>query len=113
VTSAHNSIVQVATELGIPAAIIACAYLFGVLTNAGQLFEREPSAFSLFALLFLVAFAVMSFAEAHLLQIHWSVWILFVALTATVERELERSATHSAASPSGTHRFDADLKIDG
>lgn len=87
-SSAHNSIVNVATELGIPAAIIACAYLFGALSNAGQLFGREPSAFSFFALVFLIAFAVMSFAEAHLLAIHWFFWVLFVALTVTVRRSL-------------------------
>ena len=91
-TNAHNSIVHVATELGIPAALIACVYLFGALSNAGRLYEREPSAFSCFAAVFLVALAVMSFAEAHLLQIHWMFWILFVALTVTVRLALNGGA---------------------
>jgi len=90
--SAHNSILSIATELGIPAAIVACAYLFGALSNAGRLFEREPSAFSFFALVFLIAFTVRSFAEANLLEIHSIFWILFVALTVAVERALDRGA---------------------
>lgn len=95
--NAHNSIVNVATELGIPAAIVAGAYLFAALCDAGQLFEREPSAFSLFALLFLVGFTVMGFAEAHLLQIHSLFWILFVALTVAVKRALERRGDGAAS----------------
>jgi O-antigen ligase len=52
--SAHNSIVNVATELGIPAALLACAYL-AALRDAGRLFAQRPSAFSAFAFGFLVA----------------------------------------------------------
>jgi O-antigen ligase len=89
-SSAHNSILNIATELGIPAAIVACAYLFGALCNAGRLFEREPSAFSFFALVFLVGFTVGSLAEAHLLEIHSIFWILFVALTVAVKRGQDR-----------------------
>jgi exopolysaccharide production protein ExoQ len=88
--SAHNSIINVATELGIPAAVVACAYLFAALSNAGRLFDRAPTAFSFFALVFLIGFAVLGFAEAHLLQIHWVFWILFVAVTVTVRRALEQ-----------------------
>ena len=87
-STAHNSIVHVASELGIPAAIVACIYLFGSLVSAGRLFERTPSPFAFFALLFLVGFAVMCFSEAHLLQIHWLFWILFVAVTVAVARAL-------------------------
>ena len=87
--SAHNDIVNVATELGIPAAIVACVYLFGALSNAARLFEREASTFSFFALGFLVGTAVIGFAETHLLRIHSFFWILFVALTVTVKHELD------------------------
>ena len=88
--NAHNSVVNVGTELGIPAAIVAGAYLFGALSNAGQLFERAPSSFSLFALSFLIGVTVLGFTEAHLLQIHGLFWILFVAVTVTVRRALDR-----------------------
>lgn len=85
-TTAHNSIANVASELGIPAAIVACAYLFGALFSAGRLYEQAPSAFSLTALMFLMAITIMGFAEAHLLQIHWVFWILFVAVAVAVRR---------------------------
>jgi O-antigen ligase len=87
--SAHNDIVHVATELGIPAAIVACVYLFGALSNAARLFEREASTFSFLAVGFLVSTAVIAFAETHLLRIHSFFWILFVALTVTVKHTLD------------------------
>jgi len=87
--SAHNDILNVATELGIPAAIVACVYLFGALSNAARLFEREPSTFSFFAVGFLVGTAVIAFAEAYLFRIHSFFWILFVALTVTAKHELD------------------------
>jgi O-antigen ligase len=90
--NAHNSIVNVATELGIPAAIVASVYLFGAFSNAVKLFEQEPSPFSSFALVFLVGITVTGVAEAHLLRIHSMFWILFIALTVTVKRSLRRIA---------------------
>ncbi len=94
--NAHNGIANVVTELGIPAGILACAYLFGALSNAARLWQRRPSAFSFFALVFLIAFVVMNFAEAHLLVIHWFFWILCVALCVTVRRSLHADATAAA-----------------
>ena len=91
-SSAHNSIVQVATELGIPAAIVASLFLVAALVNAGHLFATRPSPFSFIAVVFLVAMVVFGFTEAHLLQIHWPFWILFVAVPIAVQRALETPA---------------------
>ena len=87
-TSAHNSIVNVATELGLPAALVACAYLLAALRDAGRLFAQRPSAFSAFAFGFLVAVVLVGFTESLLLRIH-AFWILFVAITVAVKRSLE------------------------
>jgi len=89
-TSAHNSILDIAAELGIPAAIVACFFLFTALVETARLFEREPSDFSLFALLFTLGIVVMGFTEAHLFRIHSMLWIMFVALIVAVSRSLER-----------------------
>jgi O-antigen ligase len=94
--SAHNDIVNVATELGIPAAIVACVYLFGALSNAARLFEREASTFSFLAVGFLVGTAVLAFAETYLLRIHSLFWIQFVALTVAVKHQLDRSGVGGA-----------------
>jgi exopolysaccharide production protein ExoQ len=83
--NAHNSVLNVASELGIPAALVACVYLVGAVSNAARLYEKTASTFSCFALLFLVSFAILGFGEAHLLQIHSLFWILFVAITIAVE----------------------------
>ena len=87
-TSAHNSIVNVATELGLPAAIVVCAYLLAALRDAARLFAQRPSAFSAFALGFLVAVVLVGFTESLLLRVH-AFWILFVAITVAVKRSLE------------------------
>jgi O-antigen ligase len=87
-TSAHNSIVNVATELGLPAALVACAYLLAAFRDAGRLFAHRPSAFSAFAFGFLVAVVLVGFMESLLLRIH-AFWILFVAITVAVKRSLE------------------------
>lgn len=97
-TSAHNSIVQIASELGIPAAIVACIYLFGALADAARLFEREPSAFSSFALVFVIGIALLGLTESHLLRIHSMIWILFVALTVAVRCALIRRDDAAPAS---------------
>jgi O-antigen ligase len=67
--SAHNSIVNVATELGLPAALVACAYLLAALRDAGRLFAKRPSAFSAFAFGFLVAVVLVGCTESLLLRI--------------------------------------------
>jgi O-antigen ligase len=87
--TAHNDILHVATELGIPAAIVACVYLFGALANAARLFEREASTFAFLAVGFLVCTAVIAITETYLLRIHSFFWILFVALTVTMEHTLD------------------------
>jgi O-antigen ligase len=86
--SAHNDILNVATELGIPAAIVACVYLFGALSNAARLFEREASPFSFFAVGFLVGTTVIAFAK-RISPHPFVFWILFVALTVTVKHQLD------------------------
>jgi O-antigen ligase len=101
-SSAHNSIVHIATELGIPAAIVASVFLVVALVNSGRLFARTPSAFSFVAVALLIGIVVLGFTEAHLLQIHWPFWILCVALPIAVQRALdasERGAVAAADAP--------------
>jgi O-antigen ligase len=95
--TAHNSVLNIAGELGIPAAIVACFYLFGVLTDAARLFKRESSTFSILTLLFLVSITVLGFMEAHLLRVHSMLWILFVALSVAAKRSLERQDDAASA----------------
>jgi O-antigen ligase len=97
--NAHNSIVNIATEMGIPAALIACVYVIGALYDAGRLCERVPSAFSLAALLLLIGMTVMGFAEAQLLHIHSVFWMLMVAVTVAVRRQLQCDAPSGCAGP--------------
>jgi O-antigen ligase len=86
---AHNSVINIATETGIPAAILAWVFLFGAFSNALRHFERDPTAFSVFVLALVLSVTMFGFAEAVLVQSHSLVWILLVALAVTVHRSLE------------------------
>lgn len=96
--SAHNSILNIASELGVPTAIVACFYLLAAFFNSARLLDRAPSAFSVFVFLFLIGVTLDGFAESHLLRIHSMLWILLVALTVAVQRSLERLG-RGASSP--------------
>lgn len=97
--SAHNIVLNVASELGIPAAIVFCVYLFIALVDVGKLFTSDPSAFSIVGVLFILSMIVIGFMESHLLSVHSVFWILFVAITIAVRRSLQdgrRCATPAA-----------------
>jgi O-antigen ligase len=85
-THAHNSIINIATELGVPAAMIECVFLIRALSNAMRLFDRESTAFALFAAGFVLAVVFEGFNENVMLQIHSLFWILLVALAVAVRR---------------------------
>ncbi len=87
--NAHNSILNIASEVGMAAALVACVYVVGALSDAGRLCDRAPSPFALCALVSLIAITVMGFAESQLLQIHSMFWMLVVALTVAVRRSLD------------------------
>ena len=78
---------HIATELGVPAAVAACVYLFVAFADAVRLCEASTSAFASYALLCVVAVVIIGGSEAYLLQVHWFPWILFVAVTAAARRE--------------------------
>jgi O-antigen ligase len=89
-TTAHNSILHIAGELGAPAAVLACFLLFSAFFDAGRLLKSAPSAFSVFSLLFVLSMTIIGLMEAHLLRVHSVFWILFVAVTVAVKRSLQR-----------------------
>jgi O-antigen ligase len=100
--TAHNDIVNVATELGLPAAVVACVYLLGTFSAAARHRAEAPSPFSSFALLFFVGFTVSGGSESHMLRIHSLSWILFVAIAVAQRRALARRArAHQSSSPMG------------
>jgi len=84
--NAHNAVLNTATELGVPAAILLAAYCLTALRQALRFHKRHESSFSLFVVAFVAASVTMSVTESTLLQIHSVFWILFVALAVMLER---------------------------
>jgi len=84
--NAHNAVLNTATELGVPAAVLLAAYCLTVLLHALRFHKRHASSFSLFVVAFVVASAAMSITESTMLQVHSVFWILFVASAVMLER---------------------------
>ena len=93
--SAHNAVLNTATELGVPAAVLLLAYGIITLLDAVRFYEHRATSFSLFVIAFLLATATVSITEANMLGIHWVFWILFVAIAIM----LKRSGRNDAALP--------------
>ena len=85
VAHAHNSFLNVASELGIPAGIAAIGYLLVVLLQATRAYIRRASPFVLFAIALGFMVTVESVAEARLLERRQFFWILFVAIAIAVQ----------------------------
>jgi exopolysaccharide production protein ExoQ len=79
---AHNGFLQVATQLGLPAAGATVALLIHTLIRGINAFSRFSSAFALFSLGYVVMFVVGNMTEARLFEralLDWD-WLLFVIL---------------------------------
>jgi exopolysaccharide production protein ExoQ len=85
---AHNGFLQIASELGIPVAILVTLWVGKVLVDAVRLLHRTDSGFALFAVAFLVSFIVLNIAEVHVIRMRGAIWILFVAVAVALARML-------------------------
>jgi len=94
---AHNSAINIATELGIPAAVVSCVFMYGVVSKALRTVKGDSSVYSIVVISLLLAMIVMGFAEAVLLQSHSVFWILLVALSVGTTRSMDRTTTRIAA----------------
>ena len=99
--SAHNALLNTATELGLPAAALLAAYLVGMFLDALRFEQRHRSPLSLFVVTALLAVATLSIAESYLLAIHSVLWILIVAIAVMLRRSSDAGpqAAHSGWTP--------------
>jgi len=77
---AHNALLQVASELGLIAAIAAVVLLAQTFYEAIRMFLRTHQPFALFLIAFNAAFIVVNVFEALLFSDRSPAWLLFIAL---------------------------------
>lgn len=77
---AHNGYVQLATELGVPAAALALLLVLTLIAQAFATYARTGSAFALFCCLYFAMFAVGNLTESKLFFLLWPEWTIFTAL---------------------------------
>ena len=95
--SAHNAFLNIATELGVPAALLLAVYIFLTLFDAMRFYEHRATSFSLFVIAYLLAAATIGLTEANMVGIHWVSWIVYVAIAIMLKRSLEAAMPlHSA-----------------
>jgi O-antigen ligase len=86
VSNAHNGFLDVATQIGLPAALTAVLMVVRAWFVAASAFQRERSWFELLAIGFLFTFMVINVSEAILFVARDTPWMLFVAMTVGLER---------------------------
>lgn len=105
---AHNGFLNTATELGLPAAVLAAAYLLQTMLRSVQAFARWSAPFALFAIGYCFALLVGNITETHFLGAQRIEWILFVAVSVAVLRSLERGAHRKPPGRSRRRRRTSD-----
>jgi O-antigen ligase len=87
---AHNGFLQLASEIGLPAAVLATSFAVISLVEVIRLFYLRESPYLLWVIAFQVAFLIANTFEALLLVDRNLNWILFVALPLSVHRSWQR-----------------------
>lgn len=87
---AHNGFLQVASELGLPAAAAAVVIVLRLLIEPIRLYLRQPSPLVLFVIGLQVAFAVSNMSEARLFVDRSFHWIIAIALSVALLRFAQR-----------------------
>jgi exopolysaccharide production protein ExoQ len=83
---AHNAYLDLATELGLPAAVAALLLMIRTWFAAAGAFERRRSWFALLAIGVLFMFMVINLTESIMFISRDTPWILFVAIAVALER---------------------------
>ncbi len=99
---AHNAYLQLATDLGVPVALIGCLYLLSAVYTGLQLHMCRRGSFALFTLIFFPMCIVINMAETWLFWPDNILWVVFVAVGISATRVLagvERSRAQAPAMP--------------
>ena len=103
---AHNGFLQVASEIGLPLAVVALLMVVQQLVEIVYCQYQRQQVGVLFVLAFSVAYLISNFSEARFLVNRELFWILFIALPISMLRQINVSAgaSVSAAEPAPGER---------
>ena len=88
--TAHNGFLQLASEIGFPAALLAFGFAFRSMAQTIGLNVRRPSPFVVFATAFQAAFLFSNIFEAGLFIDRNITWVMFVTIPLAVLRSYQR-----------------------
>ena len=83
---AHNGLLQLASEIGLPLTAVAVLFIIQQSIEAVYCQHKKPNAATLFTVGYLVAFIVSNYSEARFMQSRELFWIWFIALPISVVR---------------------------
>jgi O-antigen ligase len=83
---AHNGYLNIATQAGIPAALLAASFVVVTLYRAMRAYYLAPSSFLGFSVGYLLMFAIMSMAGSTLFGYQEFEWVLFMAVSVAITR---------------------------
>ena len=96
---AHNGFLQVASEIGLPLAVIALLMTVQQLVEIVYCQYQRQQVGTLFVLGFTIAYLVGNYSEARFLVNRELYWILFIALPISMLRQINLVAPSAAPSP--------------
>ena len=113
---AHNGLLQIASEIGLPLTVLALLMIAQQLVESVWCQYHRPQPGILFVVGFSVALLVSNYTEARLLVNRDLFWIFLVALPISMVRQVELVAVDPAASPPGSpaaERVPPELRREG
>jgi len=96
---AHNGFLQVASEIGLPLAVVALLMVVQQLVEIVYCQYQRQQVGVLFVLAFSVAYLISNFSEARFLVNRELFWILFIALPISMLRQINVSAGVAEPAP--------------
>jgi exopolysaccharide production protein ExoQ len=94
---AHNGLLQVASEVGLPLALIALLMVAQQLIEIFYCQYERQQVGVLFVLAFVTAFLISNFSEARFLVTRELFWIFFIALPISMLRQINLVSTDEAS----------------
>jgi O-antigen ligase len=95
--TAHNAVLNTATELGVPAALLLVAYFVTTLLDAARSTRYPLMSPYPYVTALLFALVTVNLTESYVLAIHYVFWILWVAMAVMLRRDAEGLRASNAA----------------
>jgi len=86
---AHNGFLQVASQLGLPLAILSTWFVFSVTVGGFRLYFQKPSPVMLFAIMFYIVFLIQNLFEVSIFIDRSFYWVIFLSFAISTLRSYQ------------------------